>query len=97
MNERRRQSDQQTIMDKWWHFIRPFWHIATFLIICTFIASTKWSTVQAYGDTLLAHEKRLTALEIWQAGASNNIASMKQEIDDIHEAVVGDDKNRRNR
>lgn len=50
----------------------------------------KWANVQAYGDTLVAHDKRLTALEVWQAGASNNLSAMKQEVDDLHEAIIGD-------
>ncbi len=85
--EKRRKEDMD-MANKWWHWIRPYWHVASFLIIITFITATKWSNVQAYGDVLVTHEKRLSALEMWQAAASNNLASMKQEIDDIHEVVV---------
>jgi hypothetical protein len=86
--EKRRKEDSD-IAQQWWHWIRPYWHVASFLMLMTFIAATKWSTVEAYGEMLNDHTKRISALEVWQAGASNNLAAMKQEVDDIHESVVG--------
>ena len=77
------------VINRWWLWIRPYWHVFSFFIIITFIAATKWNNIQAYGDTLLQHEKRLSALEMWQASEAVQDAGMRQEIHDIHERVVG--------
>ena len=80
----KRRKEDADFANTWWHWVRPYWHVMSFIIIITFIAATKWSVVTAYGEVLGMHEKRLSALEVWQAGAAPAQAAMKQEIDDIH-------------
>ena len=79
---------KEDAVNKWWHWVRPYWHVLSFFIIITFIAATKWSTVQAYGDVLATHEKRISALEVWQASEAGSMSRVEQEVHDIHEQVV---------
>lgn len=83
------QNDDSEAINRWWHWIRPYWHVLSFVAIMTAIAVTKWDSVQAYGITLVEHDKRISALEIWQASESQSDAVTRQEVHDIHERILG--------
>lgn len=69
--------------------------MAAFLVTITFICATKWSNVEAYGVALEQHEKRLTALEIWQANEAITDATTRQDVKDIHEWLKPEHSNDR--
>lgn len=64
-----------------WNRIRPYWHVATFVITMAAIAGTQWSKVNSY-------DQRIIALEVWRIDTSKDMATMQQEVHDIHEQVV---------
>lgn len=75
-------------VDRWWHFIRPYWHVGSFIVLVTFIVATNWSKVSAY-------EGRISSLEVWkeessrqQAQQGQDIAVMKQQVSDIHDYLI---------
>lgn len=86
-DKRRRESDKNAI-NKWWHWIRPYWHVVSFIVLITFIGSMNWAKVSAY-------DGRLVALELWrievsgkQAEDHQDIAVIKQDVKDIHEYLI---------
>jgi uncharacterized membrane protein len=73
-----------------WNKVRPYWHIATFVITIAVICGMKWSEVNTY-------DSRIIALELWRVDVSQNMATMQQEIHDIHERVLSPELNDRRR
>jgi hypothetical protein len=41
--------DGGDLINKWWHLIRPYWHVATFLIIISWV----WQLILAHFGSLL--------------------------------------------
>lgn len=76
----RRKEDTDPIESAWAR-LKPYWHIFSFLAAIVFLVSTKWAKVTAY-------DERLVALEVWRIEVSKDMATMGQEIHDIHEQVV---------
>lgn len=75
-------------VDRWWHAIRPYWHILSFIVIVTTVVVTNWTKVSAY-------DGRITALEVGQATTQaeqnrqgQDIAVMKQQVNDIHDYLI---------
>ena len=78
----------QEKVNKWWHIIRPYWHVLSFVIIMTFLGTMNWAKVSAY-------DGRLVALELWRIDVSSkqaedhqDIAVIKQDVKDIHEYLL---------
>ena len=88
MNQHRRKEDFE-VVNKWWHFVRPYWHVLSFCVTIIVIMTMNWTKVSAY-------DGRLVALELWRIDVSakqeqdhQDIAVMKQEVHDIHERILG--------
>lgn len=77
---RTRLSDTDAI-ERIWQKYRPYWHVISTLVIIIFIVSQKYAKVNSYDD-------RLVALEVWRIEVSKDLATMGQEIHDIHDQVV---------
>jgi hypothetical protein len=63
---------------KFWHVVGPFWHICTTVIVMLFLAGIYWGKVEAY-------DGRITILEVSQKTDSLALATMKQQVADMHE------------
>lgn len=81
-------SPQNNPVNKWWLWVRPYWHVASFFIIITFIGTMKWSAVEAYSRDIARNTQRIENLEQWQFVISQDIATVKQEVHDLHEQLV---------
>ena len=64
-----------------WEKIKPYWHVISFVVTIAVIFAVKWSKVDSY-------DNRIIALEVWRIEVSRDMATMQQEIHDIHEQVV---------
>lgn len=80
-------SDQE-LVNRWWHSVRPYWHVGSFIVLATFIVTTNWSKVAAY-------ETRIVSVEDWKVESSRqlvaqgrDIAVMKQQLNDIHDYLI---------
>lgn len=81
MTEPRMRSTDTDIVERIWQKYRPYWHVISTSVIILFIASQKYAKVITYDD-------RLVALEVWRIEVSKDLATMGQEIHDIHDQVV---------
>lgn len=75
-------------VEKWWRWIRPYWHVVSFFVLITYMATIKWSDVQAYGKDIAQHDQRISSMESWRNTVAPNIAAMRQEVHDIHEQIM---------
>lgn len=82
----------QREIERWWHTIRPYWHVISFLVIITFLVSGKWSIIENYGQALAAHDARISALELQSRTTAVDIAVIKQQVNDIHNITFPDDE-----
>ena len=69
-------------MRKFWKRYAPYWHICTSLIFFAWVTMMWVGNVSAYGP-------RIDTLEGRQHNILLDIASMKQEVHDVHEFLLG--------
>lgn len=70
----------EEIVDRWWHKVRAYWHIGSFIVMMIFIAATNWSKV-------LAYDGRITTLESKQEKQDKKLTRMDYNVQLIGRAV----------
>lgn len=78
-----RLKDGNNVVNRWWHMVRPYWHVGSFLVLITFIVTLNWSKV-------LQYDSRIVALELWRIESSAQQAKQSQDIA-IKQAQQGQD------
>lgn len=79
---------QEEPINRWWHWIRPYWHIGSTVIVLIFIVASNWNKVQAYNDRIISLEEWRIDSSRQQAEQSKDIAVMKQQVSDIHDYLI---------
>lgn len=75
-------------IDRWWHWIRPWWHIASFIVLMVSIITIKLSEVQAYSGRIANLESQMVNTSQTQQKQGQDIAVMKQQVSDIHDYLI---------
>lgn len=75
-------------INKWWLWIRPYWHVLSFIVLITYVGTMKWAVVEGYAEKIAKNDTRIIALEQWQFNISQDIATTRQEVHDLHEYFV---------
>lgn len=69
----------------------PYIQVIGWVVIAlpmTYSAFSYFHTTLAYGDDIQKINTRIDGIDAWKEKTSPVMAAMKQEIDDIHDAVV---------
>lgn len=75
-------------IDRWWHWIRPWWHVATFIVLMVSIITIKLSEVEAYSGRITSLENQMASTSQTQQKQGQDIAVMKQQVSDIHDYLI---------
>lgn len=73
-----RRREDSHIVNRIWRLARPWFHIISFIIICAFIAGSKWIQIDGYAATLADHDRRIMNVE-------NNNIIIRQTLDDFRD------------
>lgn len=80
MIEKRRKEDSDIVV-RIWEKYRPYWHVISTAVIIICVVSAKWTKVDSY-------DERIVALEVWRIEVSKDLATMGQEVHDIHDQLI---------
>lgn len=75
-------------VDRWWHAIRPYWHILSFIIIVVTVVVTNWTKVSAYDGRITALENDQVTMRTQQVQQGQDIAVVKSQVSDIHDYLI---------
>lgn len=75
-------------VNRWWKLVRPYWHVLSFIVLMTSIATLNWAKIVQY-------DSRLVSLELWRLESTNaqnqqgrDLAVVKTQVEDIHEYLI---------
>ena len=92
MSLKRRETDlakDASQLDRIYIKYRAYWHVISFLVIITFLASTKWSEVQACCALTTKNDITITEMQKVLSNLVLTQATTQQEVHDIHDKLIG--------